>query len=72
MKPTFCSPLLLQYLFVDGTNDFLWNTFDFCRGVQGFALPFKPSDLLLHSRRSNLVLGYDGSHPNRQVTRNHI
>lgn len=59
--------LLLQYLFVDATNDFLWNSFDFCQSVQGFALPFKPTDLLLHSRRSNLVLGYDGSHPNRQV-----
>lgn len=60
--------LLLQYIFVDATNDFLWNSFDFCRSVLGFALPFKPTDLLLHSRRSNLVLGYDGSHPSRQVS----
>lgn len=59
--------LVFQYLFVDSTNNYLWNTFDFCKTVQGFSLPFKPTDLLLHSRRSNLVLGYDGSHPNKQV-----
>lgn len=52
---------------MDSTNNYLWNTFDFCKSVQGFSLPFKPTDLLLHSRRSNLVLGYDGSHPNKQV-----
>ncbi|TNN01446.1 hypothetical protein fugu_010828 [Takifugu bimaculatus] len=56
-----------RYIFVDATNDFLWNSYDFCRSVLGFALPFKPTDLLLHSRRSNLVLGYDGSHPSRQL-----
>ncbi|KAK7883186.1 hypothetical protein WMY93_029360 [Mugilogobius chulae] len=56
-----------RYLFVDSTNNFLWNTFDFCKTVQGFSLPFKPTDLLLHNRRSNLVLGYDGSHPNKQL-----
>ncbi|XP_039862395.1 sortilin-related receptor isoform X1 [Simochromis diagramma] len=56
-----------RYLFVDSTNNYLWNAFDFCRNVQGFSLPFKPTDLLLHSRRANLVLGYDGSHPNKQL-----
>ncbi|KAG7237029.1 hypothetical protein INR49_032874 [Caranx melampygus] len=56
-----------RYLFVDSTNNYLWNTFDFCKSVQGFSLPFKPTDLLLHSRRSNLVLGYDSSHPNKQL-----
>lgn len=52
---------------MDSNNDFLWNTFDFCRTVQGFELPFKPSDLLLHSRKPNLVLGYSGAHPSKQV-----
>ncbi|XP_069003442.1 sortilin-related receptor isoform X1 [Embiotoca jacksoni] len=56
-----------RYLFVDSTNNYLWNTFDFCKSIQGFSLPFKPTDLLLHSRRSNLVLGYDSSHPNKQL-----
>uniref|UniRef100_A0A3Q3AY67 Sortilin-related receptor n=1 Tax=Kryptolebias marmoratus TaxID=37003 RepID=A0A3Q3AY67_KRYMA len=56
-----------RYLFVDSTNNYLWNTFDFCKNVQGFSLPFKPTDLLLHSRRSNLLLGYDSSHPNKQL-----
>uniref|UniRef100_A0A672I1R6 Sortilin-related receptor n=1 Tax=Salarias fasciatus TaxID=181472 RepID=A0A672I1R6_SALFA len=56
-----------RYLFVDSTNNYLWNTFDFCKSVQGFSLPFKPTDLLLHTRRSNLVLGYDSSHPNKQL-----
>uniref|UniRef100_A0A3Q1ID25 Sortilin-related receptor n=1 Tax=Anabas testudineus TaxID=64144 RepID=A0A3Q1ID25_ANATE len=56
-----------RYLFVDSTNNYLWNTFDFCKTVQGFSLPFKPTDLLLHSKRSNLVLGYDSSHPFKQL-----
>ncbi|XP_031695233.1 sortilin-related receptor-like [Anarrhichthys ocellatus] len=56
-----------RYLFVDSTNNYLWNTFDFCSSVQGFSLPFKPTDLLLHSQRSGLVLGYDSSHPNKQL-----
>ncbi|XP_042342825.1 sortilin-related receptor-like [Plectropomus leopardus] len=56
-----------RYLFVDSTNNYVWNTFDFCKSVQGFSLPFKPTDLLLHSRRSNLVLGYDSSHPSKQL-----
>lgn len=59
-----CRP---QYLFTDTKNDYLWNTFDFCKSVQGFSVPFKPTDLLLHSKRPNLVLGYDSSHPNKQV-----
>ncbi|KAM6959084.1 sortilin-related receptor [Aplochiton taeniatus] len=56
-----------RYLFADTTNSFLWNTFDFCNTVQGFPMPFKPTDLLLHSRKANLVLGYDGSQPNKQL-----
>ncbi|KAJ3591191.1 hypothetical protein NHX12_009138 [Muraenolepis orangiensis] len=56
-----------RYLFADVTNSYLWNTFDFCKTVQGFPLPFKPTDLLLHSKQANLVLGYDGSHPNKQL-----
>ncbi|XP_038154114.1 sortilin-related receptor isoform X1 [Cyprinodon tularosa] len=56
-----------RYLFVDSTNNFLWNTFDFCQTVQGFPIPFKPTDLLLHSSQPNLVLGYDGSHPSKQL-----
>lgn len=60
-------PCAFQYLFVDSINNYLWNTFDFCHNVQGFSLPFKPTDLLLHSRKSGLVLGYDSSHPNKQV-----
>lgn len=52
---------------MDADRDVLWNSLDFCRTVQAFKLPFKPSDLLLHSRKANLVLGYDGSHPSKQV-----
>lgn len=59
--------LSFQYLFADSTNSYLWNSFDFCKTIQGFSIPFKPTDLLLHSKRANLVLGYDGSHPNKQV-----
>uniref|UniRef100_A0A4W4GF62 Sortilin-related receptor n=1 Tax=Electrophorus electricus TaxID=8005 RepID=A0A4W4GF62_ELEEL len=56
-----------RYLFADTTNSYLWNTFDFCKSVQGFATPFKPTDLLLHSQRPSLVLGYDSSHPDKQL-----
>ncbi|XP_056330271.1 sortilin-related receptor isoform X2 [Danio aesculapii] len=56
-----------RYLFTDTTNSYLWNTLDFCKTVQGFSVPFKPTDLLLHSKRPNLVLGYDSSHPNKQL-----
>ncbi|XP_077396383.1 sortilin-related receptor [Festucalex cinctus] len=56
-----------RYLFVDSTNNYLWNTFDFCKSVQGFSLPFKPTDMLIHSTAPNLVLGYDSSHPNKQL-----
>ncbi|KAG7282267.1 hypothetical protein CRUP_033794, partial [Coryphaenoides rupestris] len=56
-----------RYLFADVTNSYLWNTFDFCQTVQGFPIRFKPTDLLLHSKQANLVLGYDGSHPNKQL-----
>ncbi|XP_061637060.1 sortilin-related receptor isoform X1 [Phyllopteryx taeniolatus] len=56
-----------RYLFVDSTNNYLWNTFDFCKSVQGFSLPFKPTDMLIHSTTPNLVLGYDSSNPNKQL-----
>ncbi|XP_029628708.1 sortilin-related receptor isoform X2 [Salmo trutta] len=56
-----------RYLFADSTNSYLWNSFDFCKTIQGFSIPFKPTDLLLHSKRANLVLGYDSSHPNKQL-----
>ncbi|XP_035241564.1 sortilin-related receptor-like [Anguilla anguilla] len=56
-----------RYLFADTTNSYLWNTFDFCKTVQGFSPPFKPTDLLLHSTRPSLLLGYDSSHPNKQL-----
>ncbi|MBN3300436.1 SORL protein, partial [Amia calva] len=56
-----------RYLFADTTNNYLWNTFDFCTTIQGFPLLFKPTDLLLHSKKPNLVLAYDSSHPNKQL-----
>ncbi|XP_029027892.1 sortilin-related receptor isoform X2 [Betta splendens] len=56
-----------RYLFVDTINNYLWNTYDFCKTVQGFSLPFKPTDLLINSRLSNMVLGYDNSHPSKQL-----
>lgn len=61
------SPLLLQYIFADAYAQYLWVTFDFCRTVQGFAIPFRAADLLLHNKVANLLLGYDRSHPNKQV-----
>lgn len=59
----------LQYIFVDAYSQYLWLTTDFCRTIQGFSIPFKAADLLLHSRLPNLVLGFDKSHPNKQVSR---
>nr|XP_015193134.1 PREDICTED: sortilin-related receptor [Lepisosteus oculatus] len=56
-----------RYLFADTTNGYLWNTFDFCRTIQGILAPFRPTDLLLHSKMPNLVLGYDSTHPNKQL-----
>ncbi|XP_076146177.1 sortilin-related receptor [Alosa pseudoharengus] len=56
-----------RYLFADTTNSYLWSTFDFCKTIQGFSTPFKPTDLILHSSRPSLVLGYDSSHPNKQL-----
>ena len=65
-----CSELtvsLLQYIFVDAYAQYLWITFDFCSTIAGFSSPFRAADLLLHSKASNLLLGYDRSHPNKQV-----
>uniref|UniRef100_A0AAY4CL48 Sortilin-related receptor n=1 Tax=Denticeps clupeoides TaxID=299321 RepID=A0AAY4CL48_9TELE len=56
-----------RYLFTDTTNKYVWSTTDFCRTVKGFPLPFLPGDMLLHSTQPNLVLGYDSSHPNKQL-----
>lgn len=66
----FCSELisfLLQYIFADAYAQYLWVTFDFCSTLQGFSIPFRAADLLLHSKASNLLLGFDRSHPNKQV-----
>lgn len=65
-----CSELisfLLQYIFTDAYAQYLWITFDFCNTIQGFSIPFRAADLLLHSKASNLLLGFDRSHPNKQV-----
>lgn len=57
-----------QYIFVDAFVPYLWITTDFCKSIQGFSIPFRAADLLLHSRNPNLVLGFDRSHPNKQVS----
>uniref|UniRef100_A0A4W3H7Z2 Sortilin-related receptor n=1 Tax=Callorhinchus milii TaxID=7868 RepID=A0A4W3H7Z2_CALMI len=56
-----------RYMFVDTKNHYMWVTLNFCNDVQGFSVPFTPTDLLMHSRDPNLVLGYDSSHPNKQL-----
>ncbi|XP_041030158.1 sortilin-related receptor [Carcharodon carcharias] len=56
-----------RYMFADTQNHYLWITFNFCNDIQGFQIPFSPTDLLMHSQDFNLVLGYDSSHPNKQL-----
>ncbi|XP_069750812.1 sortilin-related receptor isoform X2 [Narcine bancroftii] len=56
-----------RYIFADTKNQYLWITFNFCNDIQQFTIPFSPMDLLLHSTNPNLVLGYDSSHPNKQL-----
>ncbi|XP_068110700.1 sortilin-related receptor [Hyperolius riggenbachi] len=56
-----------RYIFVDANAAYLWISMDFCVTVRGFSVPFKPTELLLHSTDPNLVLGYDKSHPNKQL-----
>uniref|UniRef100_A0A8C5QIZ1 Sortilin-related receptor n=1 Tax=Leptobrachium leishanense TaxID=445787 RepID=A0A8C5QIZ1_9ANUR len=56
-----------RYIFVDANSSFLWISTDFCVNVNGFAVPFTPTELLLHSTEPGLVLGYDKSHPNKQL-----
>ncbi|CAJ0953097.1 unnamed protein product [Ranitomeya imitator] len=56
-----------RYIFVDADANYLWISTDFCVTVKVFSIPFKPTDLLLHSNDSNLVLGYDKLHPNKQL-----
>ncbi|XP_067826959.1 sortilin-related receptor isoform X2 [Heptranchias perlo] len=56
-----------RYMFADTKNHYLWITLNFCNDIQGIQVPFSPTDLLMHSRDPNLVLGYDSSHPNKQL-----
>ncbi|XP_049476827.1 sortilin-related receptor [Panthera uncia] len=56
-----------RYIFADAYAQYLWITFDFCNTLQGFSIPFRAADLLLHSKASNLLLGFDRSHPNKQL-----
>lgn len=63
-----CWSLSSQYIFVDAFIPYLWITTDFCNNIQGFSIPFRAADLLLHSRNPNLLLGFDRSHPKKQVT----
>uniref|UniRef100_A0A8C4YG54 Sortilin-related receptor n=1 Tax=Gopherus evgoodei TaxID=1825980 RepID=A0A8C4YG54_9SAUR len=56
-----------RYVFVDAYAQYLWITMDFCSNIQGFSIPFRAADLLLHSRIPDLVLGFDRSHPNKQL-----
>lgn len=56
-----------RYIFADAYAQYLWTTFDFCNTIQGFSIPFRAADLLLHSKASNLLLGFDRSHPNKQL-----
>ncbi|XP_051668172.1 sortilin-related receptor isoform X3 [Manacus candei] len=56
-----------RYIFVDAFAPYLWITTDFCNTVQGFSIPFRAADLLLHSRNPNLLLGFDRSHPKKQL-----
>ncbi|KAG2470136.1 SORL protein, partial [Polypterus senegalus] len=56
-----------RYIFTDTVNSLLWVSVDFCKTVICFAAAFKPTDLLLHSHDPNLILGYDGSHVNKQL-----
>uniref|UniRef100_A0A8C5JAQ0 Sortilin-related receptor n=1 Tax=Junco hyemalis TaxID=40217 RepID=A0A8C5JAQ0_JUNHY len=56
-----------RYIFVDAFAPYLWLTTDFCNTIQGFSIPFRAADLLLHSRNPNLLLGFDRSHPKKQL-----
>ncbi|XP_065553451.1 sortilin-related receptor isoform X3 [Lathamus discolor] len=56
-----------RYIFVDAFVPYLWITTDFCSTIQGFSIPFRAADLLLHSRNPNLLLGFDRSHPKKQL-----
>ncbi|NXP41491.1 SORL protein, partial [Leiothrix lutea] len=56
-----------RYIFVDAFSPYLWITTDFCNTIQGFSIPFRAADLLLHSRNPNLLLGFDRSHPKKQL-----
>ncbi|KAM8927924.1 sortilin-related receptor [Pelodytes ibericus] len=56
-----------RYIFVDASASYIWISTDFCSTVNGFSTPFKPTDLLLHATQQSLLLGYDKSHPNKQL-----
>uniref|UniRef100_S4RF03 Sortilin related receptor 1 n=1 Tax=Petromyzon marinus TaxID=7757 RepID=S4RF03_PETMA len=53
-----------RYIFTDTLHSYLWITNDFGQTVKNFSCPFRPTDLLLHNKNPNLVLGYDSSHAN--------
>ncbi|XP_038610031.1 sortilin-related receptor isoform X2 [Tachyglossus aculeatus] len=56
-----------RYIFVDAYSQYLWGTVDFCSSIYGFSIPFRAADLLLHSKLPDLLLGFDRSHPNKQL-----
>ncbi|XP_043936973.1 sortilin-related receptor [Protopterus annectens] len=56
-----------RYIFTDTDNNHIWITFDFCITITSVPISFKPTDFLMHSSNPQLVLGYDSSHPNRQL-----
>ncbi|XP_075927382.1 sortilin-related receptor isoform X2 [Petromyzon marinus] len=56
-----------RYIFTDTLHSYLWITNDFGQTVKNFSCPFRPTDLLLHNKNPNLVLGYDSSHANKQL-----
>lgn len=68
LPPSLLTLPFLQYIFVDAYTQYLWLTTDFCNTIQGFSIPFRAADLLLHSQIPDLVLGFDRLHPNKQVT----
>uniref|UniRef100_UPI00358EC55C sortilin-related receptor isoform X3 n=1 Tax=Myxine glutinosa TaxID=7769 RepID=UPI00358EC55C len=50
-----------RYIFADSEHSFLWRTTDYGRTVTPCPCPFRPSDLLLHGRQPQLLLGYDST-----------
>uniref|UniRef100_A0A8C4QCV4 VPS10 domain-containing protein n=1 Tax=Eptatretus burgeri TaxID=7764 RepID=A0A8C4QCV4_EPTBU len=50
-----------RYIFADSEHSFLWRTTDYGQTVMPCPCPFRPSDLLLHRRQPQLLLGYDST-----------